>query len=153
MEDLVQRHLATLALDEPNRFPMNEGDGAESSTDTLTGTEDVLVTATLARPLRASSKVLLVGACQVNNDAAAARQITLRLRRSNSNDSTMVQELVVKLEAAADDRDIVTFAVADSPNTTIACTYSMRGLTDGGSPTATNKSLVAIEIPQVTKFP
>lgn len=155
--ELIPNLAGQLILDEPARFPINEGSGSETSTDTLTTTEASLLTATFGRNLRSNSKVLVLGTCQINNAATEERQVTLRVRRANSDDSTLVQELIVNVAGATGTittaREIVNITITDSPATTTAATYSLRGLTNDGSPTATSKALTLIEIPDVTKLP
>lgn len=157
LEDFGQNILAPRFLDEPNRFPVNQGNGNETASDTLSTTEGPLVSATFGRPLRSTSKVLIMASCQVNNDAATARQVTLRIRRGGSGDATDFTSVggiswVQKLQAASDDRDIVSIIITDSPASTGTSTYGLWALTDAGSPTATNKAISVLELPSVPKF-
>lgn len=149
-EQQVPQLASQLIMDNQARFPVNEVDATESSSDTLSGTEGSLITASITP--RSNSKVLLMASCQLNNDAATAREINLFIRRGSATDRPATLQLTSQLEARAADKRCITFCVVDSPATTAAITYDLRGTTDAGSPTATNKSIVAIELPAVTKF-
>lgn len=144
-------------LDEPNRFPANIGSTSESSSDTIGTVEGVLVSAAFSRSLRSTSKVLILATCQLSNDAATARQITLNIRRGwtgsgTASEYTSVLAPVQKLQAAADDKDVATIVVTDSPSTTTATVYSLSATTDAGSPTSTAKAITVLEFPDVPKF-
>lgn len=122
------------------RLPFSYRFESETDTDTLTSTAANLITAAITP--HSTSNLFVIAWCQINNDDAAERTITLTLDQGGT-----LATQVVHLTADADQKHNACLFFLDTPETTDALTYALKGSAPAGSPTVTNKGIMVIEMP------
>lgn len=137
---ILLEHTA-IAKDAWGHAPWNYKYALETSSDTLAnGSDTVLISAAMTP--KKTSNILVFAWSQVGNDAGTARTITFKIK----NGSTTLATAVTNLPAAITTYITTSFFVLDAPATNRAVTYNLTGTTDAGSPTTTNKGIIAIEL-------
>lgn len=132
--------LLDMNTDGKGRVPLRYKYASETSSDTL-GAKADLISVTITP--HSTSNILVIAFVQVNNDAGTARDLTWTLERG----STTLATAQSYLPAVATSKGTVCFFAIESPNAREPITYDLTGATGAGSPTATNKAILAIELP------
>jgi hypothetical protein len=115
---------------------------------TLTTTEQTVGTITIT-PTSTSSKIMVIATQEYTKDGSTTVRIaTARVRRGITNGDVQVgaDSVVRSLNVATTAFGPAVVAAVDTPNTTNEVTYSIRALTDGGSPTVTRFTIQVFEL-------